>query len=151
MTRFAVWPYFKKIYLSSTPRFSVGKSSNGWQRISSTGISPLRGSHTTAPIACDGFTPDFVYHARTVAGREYHYPYCLSLPHRELPNAYRLLLLAPCRADRGAVSNVAYAHHNSNRKVFDEWVFGCQGTTHSPLYKRKTGKGLSVVLHLFPH
>ena len=30
-------------------------------------------------------------------------------------------------------------------------AFGCQGTTHSPLCKRKTGKGLSVALHLFPH
>ena len=31
-------------------------------------------------------------------------------------------------ADRGAAANVAYAHHNSNRNVFDEWVFSCQGT-----------------------
>lgn len=75
------------------------------------------------------------YHARTVAGREYHYPHCLSLPHRELPDGYRLLFLAPCSADRGTVSNVAYAHHNNNGNVFDEWVFGCQGTTHSPLCK----------------
>ena len=28
----------------------------------------------------------------------------------------------------GAIANVAYAHHKSNRKVSDEWVFGCQGT-----------------------
>ncbi len=47
---------FKWAYLSSTPRPAVGKSSNGWQRTSSTGISPSHGSHATAPIACDGFT-----------------------------------------------------------------------------------------------
>ena len=29
----------------------------------------------------------------------------------------------------GAIANVAYAHHKSNRKVSDEWVFGCQGTS----------------------
>jgi hypothetical protein len=33
-------------------------SSNGWQRTSSTGISPSHGSHATAPIACDGFTTE---------------------------------------------------------------------------------------------
>lgn len=31
-------------------------------------------------------------------------------------------------ADRGVAATVAYAHHNSNRNVFGEWVFGCQGT-----------------------
>ena len=29
-------------------------------------------------------------------------------------------------ANRGAAANVAYAHHNSNRNVFDEWVFSCK-------------------------
>ena len=28
------------------------------------------------------------YHARTVTGREYHYPYCLLWPYREQPNIY---------------------------------------------------------------
>ena len=32
-----------------------GKSSNGWRLISSTGISPLRGSLRAALIGCDGF------------------------------------------------------------------------------------------------
>lgn len=31
-------------------------------------------------------------------------------------------------ADRGAAATVAYACRNSNRNVFGEWVFGCQGT-----------------------
>ncbi len=74
---------------------------------------------------------------------------CLSSPYRELPDTYNRLFIAPCRksasqrpkknkgvislllfpADRGAAANVAYAHHNSNRNVFGEWVFGCQGTS----------------------
>lgn len=33
-----------------------------------------------------------------------------------------------CLEHHGAIANVAYAHHKSNRKVSDEWVFGCQGT-----------------------
>ena len=89
------------------------------------------------------------YHARTVTEQEYHCPYCLSSPYRELPDTYNRLFIAPCRksasqrpkknkgvislllfpADRGAAANVAYAHHNSNRNVFGEWVFVCQGTS----------------------
>ena len=53
--------------LSSTPRTAVGKSSSGWQRTSATGISPSRGSHATALIACGG-----VVTAHAVTGREYH-------------------------------------------------------------------------------
>ena len=34
-----------------------------------------------------------------------------------------------CLVHHGAIANVAYAHHKSNRKVSDEWVFGCQGTS----------------------
>lgn len=34
-------------------------------------------------------------------------------------------------AHPGAVSKVAYAHHNNNRNVLDEWVFGFQGTNPS--------------------
>ena len=34
--------------------------------------------------------------------------------------------MLPFSANRGAAANVAYAHHNSNRNVFDEWVFNCQ-------------------------
>lgn len=34
-----------------------------------------------------------------------------------------MLLIHP-----GAVANVAYAHHNNNGNVLDEWVFGYQGT-----------------------
>ena len=41
-----------------------------------------------------------------------------------------------CPIHHGAVANVAYAHHNSNGNVSDEWVFFCQGTgeaTKNPL------------------
>ena len=86
------------------------------------------------------------YHARTVVGQEYHCAYRLSSPYREPPDTDSRLLFAPCRkskakdlfiktgeisllpfsANRGAAANVAYAHHNSNRNVFDEWVFSCK-------------------------
>ena len=69
--------------------------SNGWQRTSSTGITPSHGSHATAPIACDGFTTENRYHARAVAGREYHCPHYRSSPHRELPGGYSWLVSLP--------------------------------------------------------
>ena len=88
-----------------------------------------------------------------VTGREYHYAYCRLSPHWELPSGYSSLYLAPHRIEKhnrpekkvksrclsytahpGAVAKVAYAHHNNNRNVFDEWVFGFQGT--NPFIKR---------------
>lgn len=51
-------------------------------------------------------------------------------------------------ADRGAAATVAYAHHNSNRNVLGEWVFGCQGT---PPIHRKTDKGQRVFVPLCPY
>ena len=42
--------------------------------LSSTGISPSRGSRATLPIACDASPPDKWLHARTVAVRESHCP-----------------------------------------------------------------------------
>lgn len=54
-----------------------GLSSDGfWQ--SSTGISPLHGSHAALPIACDASN------ARTVAVREYHYPFCAVVARKPL-------------------------------------------------------------------
>ena len=43
------------LFVRDTPA-RCGKSSNGWRRPSSTGISPPHGSHAAALIACDGFT-----------------------------------------------------------------------------------------------
>ena len=64
-----------------------GKSSNGWQRTSSTGLlAPSHGSHVTALIA-------FL----AVTGREYHCPHCLLSPFWVLPRSLRKLFLAPCR------------------------------------------------------
>ena len=37
----------------------------------------------------------------------------------------------PGKAHPGADAKVAHAHHNNNRNVFDEWVFGFQGTNPS--------------------
>ena len=119
--------------------------SNGWQRTSATGITPSHGSHATAPIACDGFTTENRYHARAVAGREYHCPHYRSSPHRELPSGYSWLVSLPggenepkskkmvslrCSSppDRGAAAMVAYAHHKGTGKVFDGLIFDCQGS-----------------------
>lgn len=148
--------------------YLLGKSSSGWQRTSSTGIAPLHGSHATAPIACDGFTPEHAYHARTVDGREYHCHYCLLWPYRELPGTYSRLFIALHRrnkstssyhflrflhfvsvAHHGAVAKVAYAHYNSNRFVLDDWIFGYQGAPHL-LTEWEMGEELSVVPHPFP-
>lgn len=38
-------------------------------------------------------------------------------------------------ADHGAAAMVAFARHKGNGKVFDGWVFGCQGS--NPLQKQK--------------
>ena len=32
------------------------------------------------------------------------------------------------RPDHGVPANVAYAHHDNNRNVLDEWVCICQGS-----------------------
>jgi len=101
------------------------------------------------------------------AGQEYHDSQCLSSPYRELPdtrsNFYRSTVVPP-NADQkiigevwsfrkrchGAVATVAYAHHNSNGKVFDEWVFNFQGTKPIHRINGKQVKGF-MSLHLFPH
>ena len=89
------------------------------------------GNHTPGRFStgCPHWLRRF-YHARPVTEQEYHCPYCLSSPYREPPDIGSRLFIAPyravCSANRGAVANVAYVHHNSNRNVFDEWVFNCQ-------------------------
>ena len=48
----------------------------------------------------------------------------------------------PGKEHPGAAAKVAYAHHNNNRNVLDEWVCCLQGA--NPLiYKRQTGEGKS--------
>lgn len=84
--------------MSSTPRFTDGKSSSGWQRTSTTGISPPgRISTNGCPHCVRRLRTESTYHAQAVAGQEYHYPYCLSSPYWELPGTHRRLFLAPCR------------------------------------------------------
>jgi len=41
----------------------------------------------------------------------------------------------------GVSAKVAYAHHDSNKNVFDEWVLTFQATNPSTAIKRKTGEG----------
>ena len=53
--------------------------------LSSTGISPSRGSRATLPIACDASPPDKWLHARAVAVRESHYPVVSHRPQAATP------------------------------------------------------------------
>ena len=84
-------------FVLDTPRY-LGSHQTADSRglkssISSTGISPLRGSPATALIACDGLVT-----ARTVTGQEYHYPFCLSSPYWKLSNIYsRRFIARPLR------------------------------------------------------
>lgn len=83
------------------------------------GLSAPRESHPhmvlmrPPPLPATASRRNIAYHARTVAGREYHCPYYLSSPYWEPPDICSRLLIAPCRAvcsaNRGAVANVAYA------------------------------------------
>ena len=93
--------YVERFHLSPTPRISVGIHRTA------DSVSAPRAFHprqdlcfSAAPIACDGFAPQGTYHARTVAGQEYHYPYCLSSPYRELPGTYSRLFSLHIRQDR---------------------------------------------------
>ena len=45
----------------------------------------------------------------------------------------------PGKAHLGAAAKVAYAHHNDNRNVLDEWVCCLQGA-NLLIYKRQTGE-----------
>lgn len=109
---------------------------------------PSHGSHVTALIA-------FL----AVTGREYHCPHCWSSPCWELPSSHRVcfslrveresknrpksnqfeISLLSLTTHPGAVSKLAYAHHNNNGNVLDEWVWGFQGT--DPSAKKRTGEG----------
>ena len=161
--------YVERFHLSPTPRISVGIHRTA------DSVSAPRAFHprqdlcfSAAPIACDGFAPQGTYHARTVAGQEYHCPYCRSSPYRELPGtdsqlfslsigqgrpwtvqSIRWCPLCLCLIHHGAVAKVAYAHYNSNRFVLDDWIFGYQGAPHL-LTEREMGEELSVVPHPFP-
>ena len=44
----------------------------------------------------------------------------------------------PSKAHLGAGAKVAYAHHNNNRNVFDEWV--CCFQDANPLIYKKTNR-----------
>lgn len=93
--------YVERFHLSPTPRISVGVHRTA------DSVSAPRAFHprqdlcfSAAPIACDGFVLQGTYHARTVAGQEYHYPYCLSSPYRELTGTYSRLFSLLIRQDR---------------------------------------------------
>ncbi len=69
--------------------------------LSSTGISPSRGSRATLPIACDASPPDKWLHARTVAVRESHYPVVSYRPQVATPTLRPCVARSPLRG-RGA-------------------------------------------------
>ena len=134
--------------MSPTPRISVGIHRTA------DSVSAPRAFHprqdlcfSAAPIACDGFALKTLITLGLWLDRSIIIPIAC---HRHTGSCP--VLIADCsrsisgRTDlkpynqsggvpavvflvhHGAIANVAYAHHKSNRKVSDEWVFGCQGT-----------------------
>ena len=82
-------PYSQaSLFVLDTPR-RYGKSSNGWQLTSATGVSPQLWFSQSRPHWLRRF-----YHAQPVTGREYHYPHCLLWPNRWQPGIYRRRFLA---------------------------------------------------------
>ena len=69
--------------------------------LSSTGISPSRGSRATLPIACDASPPELRLHARAVAIRESHYPVGSYRPQAATPALRPCVSRSPLRG-RGA-------------------------------------------------
>ena len=67
-------------FVLDTPK-CYGKSPNGQQRTDTTGVSPQLTVCQSRPHCLRRF-----YHARTVTGREYHYPLCGLWRNRELPD-----------------------------------------------------------------
>lgn len=139
--------YVERFHLSPTPRISVGIHRTA------DSVSAPRVSHprqdlcfSAAPIACDGFAPQGTYHARTVAGQEYHYPYCLSSPYRELPGTYSRLFSLRIRQDRPrteqSINQVAFP-------LSFAWYIMAQSLTWLMLITKAIGKypmnGYSVV------
>ena len=129
------------VFVLDTP-ICTGKSSSGWQRTSSTGIAPpvgslqigcphcLRPHHPEAGHFTLGLWLDTSL-IISIAGHG-HAESCPTLIanwNRSIPGGgkhadYLSLLLESCCSILpvypGAVANVAYAHHNSNRIVPDE-------------------------------
>lgn len=108
--------------------------------------------------------PGTPYMLDFMAGQEYHYPYCLSSPHREPPGVFSLLFLAPWRMGQtGDLFSIRWRlvvsvpqimaqpliwlmlFGKSNRKVPDEWVFIFQRAPH-PSFSQKWGGG-NLSLH----
>ncbi len=128
--------------MSSTPRNAMGSRQTVSSELTPREFHPNCRSDRAALIACGGLIT-----ARTVTGREYHYSLCGLWRNRELPDIlsrqrqdsppfHRSLLLS--RSWRTAAH--AYAHHNHKEEVFDEWVFGCQGTIPFSPHKGKQAK-----------
>ena len=138
--------YVERFHLSPTPRISVGIHRTA------DSVSAPRAFHprqdlcfSAAPIACDGFAPQGTYHARTVAGQEYHYPYCLSSPYRELPGTHSRLFLAPYQTGQSSnrtINQVAFP-------LSFAWYIMAQSLTWLMLITKAIGKypmnGYSVV------
>ena len=141
--------YVERFHLSPTPRISVGIHRTA------DSVSAPRAFHprqdlcfSAAPIACDGFALKTLITLGLWLDRSIIIPIAC---HRHTGSCPVLIAdcsrsvsgrtdLEPnnqsggvpavvCLVNHGAIANVVYAHHKSNRKVSDEWVFGCQGTS----------------------
>lgn len=165
------------LFVPDTPAFCVkihGNSSNDWLRISSTGIAPLRGSPEAALTCCGIFISISKYLLEILrihdfmTGQEYHYTCCLSSPCQQQSDSQNQILFAPwmkqirqkpfllssrgislpfSHSHHGGLFHIAYAHHDNNRNVPDEWISNYQG---APIYHLSGNRQEMIFLTCFP-
>ena len=124
--------------MSSTPQdanaFHAGKSPNGQQRTDATGVPPQLTVCQSRPHCLRRF-----YHARTVTGREYHYPLCGLRRNRELPDILsRELSLSTLRQVVAYLSTRLCSSQSQRESI---WRMIIRLTRNNPVFatQRKTG------------
>ena len=90
-------------------------------------------------------SPSCPHCLQAVTGQEYHYPYCLSSPYRELPNTNNQLFLARLSSSVMAQSLKWLAgFSNGNRKVSDKWYIQLSSYKTCHPQKEETGEENSI-------
>ena len=126
-------------FVLDTPK-CYGKSPNGQQRTDTTGVPPQLSFWQSRPHCLRRF-----YHARTVTGREYHYPLCGLWRNRELPNILSRYWMAHHLSSLTVIWQVlAYrctrlCSSQSQRESI--WRMGIRFSKSNPVFatQRKTG------------
>ena len=128
-----------------TPK-CYGKSPNGQQRTDATGVPPQLTVCQSRPHCLRRF-----FHARTVTGREYHYPLCGLWRNRELPDILsRLVRLTTFQSLAAAWQVVAYRCTrlcSSQSQRGSIWRMSIRLSRSNPVFatQRKTGQEFFVL------